>query len=91
MEFEKLYGFYPFHHHDGHLSENQQRELVRQRDNILYEELWRDFEFSLGHADETEIQGICETAVDSMQYLESGPVQIEDTLREYLMSNLNLL
>ena len=83
MEFEKLYGFYPFHPHDGHLSENKQRELVRQRDNILYEELWRDFEFSLGHADETEIQGICETAVDSMQYLESGPVQIEDTLREY--------
>lgn len=83
LEFEKLYGFYPVQLHDRYLSENRQRELLRQREEILYEELWNSFEFSLGQADEGEIQSICEAAVDSMQYLESGPVQIEDTLIEY--------
>ena len=82
LEFEKLYGFYPFDPDDYHITQKMQKKVIKLREESLYHELWKSFELGLGQPDEGEIQSFCDSAVESLQDLESGPVQIEDTLNE---------
>lgn len=82
IEFEKLYGFYPFDPDQFHLTAKQARKANRQRNDDLCDILWESFEKTLGQPDESEIENFCESTVDSMN-LESGPIGIEDTLNIY--------
>ena len=81
IEFEKLYGFYPFDADDYHIAEDRRKDTVKRRNNALREYLWNSFEEKLGTPLECEIESICDTAVDAMSEFEFGG--IEDTLDAY--------
>lgn len=91
IEFEKIYGFYPFNPDQPHLSPKRVREANKQRNNDLYDYLWTSFEISLGQPAEDEIDVFCDSAVDAMSELESGPIEIEDTLEAFFNEHLQFV
>ena len=82
VEFEKLYGYYPYDPDEYHVSPEQQKDALKKRNDMLYEVLWREFEFKLGKPAEFEFDIVCDSAIDEMNELESGPIGIEDTLNQ---------
>lgn len=82
-EFEKLYGHYPYDPNDYHVSDDRQKEALKRHNDALYNCLWKSFELSLGNPSEGEFETICDSVIDEMSDLESGPIGIEDTLRNY--------
>lgn len=83
IEFEKLYGHYPYDPDEVHIPIDKKESVMEQRKDILYNTLWRSFELSLGEPVESEFDTICDTAIDQMEELESGPIGIEDTLNAF--------
>lgn len=65
-DFERLYGYYPFDPDEYHIPRNRQEEVLKQHNEMIEAQLWKDFEDSLGKPDEGEIQSICEAAGDSL-------------------------
>ena len=83
IELEKLYGHYPYDPNEDHIPIDKQELAMERRKDILYNTLWRSFELSLGEPAESEFDTICDTAIDQMEELESGPIGIEDTLNAF--------
>ncbi len=83
VEFEKLYGHYPFDPDEYHVPKSKQKELMKRRDNALNETMWKTFEESIGNPEETEFDTICDSTIAAMKELDSGPIGIEDTLNLY--------
>lgn len=81
VEFEKLYGFYPYYPEEHYIPENKQKDVIKKRNDALCDILWKCFEDSLGTPDEGEIENTCYSAVEAMADIEFGGV--EDTLNEY--------
>ena len=82
-ELEKLYGHYPYDPDEDHIPIDKQKLAEERHNDILYNTLWRSFESSLGEPVESEFDAICDTAIDQMEELESGPIGIEDTLNDF--------
>lgn len=91
IELEKSYGYWPYDPDEYHVPKEKQRSALREHDDVLYDELWKTFEEQLGHPDETEIDSVCDSAIGSLQNLESGPVQIEDTLNAYFREQFQFI
>lgn len=83
VEVEKIYGYYPYDPDDYHVPQSMQGDALKWHENMLYNILWKSFESSLGMPEESEFDIICDSAIDEMNKLESGPVGIEDTLNLY--------
>ncbi|MGN0363530.1 MAG: bacteriophage abortive infection AbiH family protein [Bilifractor sp.] len=89
IEFEKIYGYHPMDIDDYYIPMNKQNEAIKRRNDILYNLLWKNFEYSLGELDESEIEAICRGSIDSMQDIEFG--DIEDTLNAYFDKQFNFI
>ncbi len=81
VEFEKLYGFYPYDPEEYHVPKDKQKGAIKKRNDTLYDFLWKSFELSLGEPDEGEIESACRSAVEAMNDIEFGG--IEDTLNAF--------
>lgn len=81
VEFEKLYGFYPYDPEEYHIPKDKQKEAIKKRNDALYDFLWKSFEHYLGEPDEGEIESACRSAVEAMKDIEFGG--IEDTLNAF--------
>ena len=80
-DLERLYGYYPFDPDDYHIPADKQADMIKRYDAMIEDQLWNTYEDSLGKPNEEEIQGICETAADSLKDIEFGG--IEDTLNAH--------
>ncbi|MBR0091199.1 MAG: bacteriophage abortive infection AbiH family protein, partial [Lachnospiraceae bacterium] len=90
-EFEKLYSFYPYYPDEYHMSKDMKKEVMERRKAALNDELWKGFECKLGQPSECEFDIICDTAIEEMNYLESGPIGIKDTLNVHFEKQLGFV
>ena len=83
IEFERLYSQYPYDPDEYHVSSEKRKEAIKRHNDALYNCLWKSFEASIGQPSECEFDTICDSTIDEMNELESGPIGIKDTLSQY--------
>ena len=77
---ENMYGIAPFESLDKRYKKN--RNVQKHRDDAIFSILWKNFELSLGEANEAEMLDFSESIVNDLD-LESGLVGIRDTMDVY--------
>lgn len=80
IQMENMYSIAPFERLDKRFKKN--KKIQNHRDNDIYIALWKNFEYSLGEADEAEMLDFSKSIVDDL-YLDGGPIGIEDTMDDY--------
>lgn len=90
-ELEKIYSFYPFDPNEFHVPASKQKDAIEHHNNALYDELWKNFEYELGQPSEGEFDTICDSTIEEMNDLESGPIGIIDTLNVYFEEQLGFV
>lgn len=78
LEFEKLYNIFPLDNTEYGYSEEAQERWNKNVDN----ELWSEFEKTVGEPDASSMLNYSECTVDGLD-LESGLIGIKDTMDEY--------
>lgn len=80
VQLENMYSIAPFERLDKRFRKN--KEVQKRRDDDIYETLWKNFEYSLGEANEAEMLDYSKSIVDDL-YLDGGPIGIKDTMDDY--------
>lgn len=81
MNLEKNYGYFQIDVDDYHIGKNL-NEVLKKRDNCVYESFWKTIEEELGKVNETAMLDFSQSIVSNFD-LESGLVGIKDTLDYY--------
>lgn len=81
VKLEENYGYFQMNLDDYHIGENP-NEVLRKRDNCVYELFWKTIEEELGKVNETAMLEFSNSIVSNM-CLESGLEGIKDTLDDF--------
>ena len=80
MELEEIYDFAPFEKLDKRFKHNKIKQS--NRENIIYNELWKEFEHNLGEASDGRFLDFSDSIVSQLG-LEGGLIGVKDTLDQY--------
>lgn len=87
-EFESLYGIKPIYDLEHHFKKDKWENIIEVWEKDIYSLLWSNLEYMLGYANDDIIIDEGKDIANNIG-LESGPIQIKDTLNDFWRSKFN--